>query len=178
MRDFGRGSGRLGALDPAAKALYTLWLAFALAHFAFSFGMYWDRTMRNQAERPGGHLADVGAYYAGDEETLVFAKPFSRLMEITHQHLFAMPLTLLVAAHLFLMTRRSSREKTAIIALATVSMTGHLAAPWLVRYGGAGFAFSMPLTGIPFGATFAWMSIVPIRDMWAPAVRTPEGAGR
>jgi hypothetical protein len=57
MRDFGRGAGRLGALDPSAKALYTLWLAFALAHFVFSFAMYWDRTMRDQPARPGGHLA-------------------------------------------------------------------------------------------------------------------------
>lgn len=166
MRDFGRGAGRLGALDPAAKALYTLWLVFALAHFAFSFGMYWDRTMRAQPDRPGGHLANVGAYYAGDEEHLVFAKPFSRLMEITHQHLFAMPLTLLVASHLFLLTRRPAREKTAIIAIATAAMTGHLAAPWIVRYGGSSFSLVMPVTGLPFGLAFAWMTVFPVRDMW------------
>lgn len=174
MRDFGRGEGRLGAIDPAAKALYSLWLAFALVHFVSSFGMYWDRTMRAQPDRPGGHLANVGAYYAGDEENLVFAKPFSRMMEITHQHLFAMPLTLLVASHLYLMTKRAAREKTAVIAIASVSMAGHLAAPWVVRYGGASFAWAMPVTAIPFGATFAWMAVIPIRDMWS---RPKEGKG-
>jgi len=167
MRDFGRGEGRLGALDPAAKALYSMWLAFALLHFASSFGMYWDRTMRAQPAREGGHLAAVGAYYAGDEENLVFAKPFSRMMEITHQHLFAMPLTLLVASHLYLMTRRSSREKYAVIAVAVASMAGHIAAPWIVRYGGSSFAWAMPVTAVPFGATFAWMAVIPIRDMWS-----------
>jgi hypothetical protein len=120
----------------------------------------------------------VGAYYAGDEGNLVFAKPFSRLMEITHQHLFAMPLTLLVASHLFLMTRRPAREKTAVIAIATAAMTGHLAAPWLVRYGGASFSWVMPLTGLPFGLTFAWMTALPVRDMWAgnPKAEAKEGA--
>ena len=48
----------------------------------------------------------MAAYYAGDEEHLQYAKPFGRLLEITHQHLFAMPITLLVASHLYQMTRR------------------------------------------------------------------------
>lgn len=166
MKDFGRSPGRLGALDPAAKAVYTLWMAFALFHFASSFAMYWDRTVRAQADRPGGHLADVGAYYSGDEENLVYPKPFSRLMEITHQHLFAMPLTLLVASHLYMLTRRPLGEKRTVVGIAATVMTAHIAAPWIVRYGGGSWAWLMPVTGIPFGATFTWMTVVPLTEMW------------
>lgn len=176
MRDFERGAGRLGALPAAAKGVYTLWMVFALFHFVSSGAMYWDRTMRNQPDRSGGHLADVGAYYAGDEKNLVFEKPFSRMMEITHQHLFAMPLTLLVASHLYLLSRRAAREKSAVIGVAAASMAAHLAAPWAVRYGGSPFAWTMPVTGIPFGATFTWMVLVPLRDMWLGG-RRPESVG-
>ncbi len=169
MRDFGRSAGRLATLEPAAKGVYSLWMVFALTHFVSSFGMYWDRTMRSPAGEPRSHFEAVADYYAGDEPNLVYPKPFSRLMEITHQHLFAMPLTLLVASHLYLMTRRSLVEKRAVIALAGASMAAHLAAPWAVRYGGAAFAWAMPVTGLPFGATFTWMTVLPLKDMWWPA---------
>lgn len=172
MRDFGRAPGRLAALEPAAKAVYTLWMVFALVHFASSFAMYWDRTIRDvpkDASRP--HLGNVAAYYAGDEEHLQFAKPFGRLMEITHQHLFAMPLTLLVASHLYQLTRRSRREKTAVTVLAVVTMAAHVAAPWIVRAGGEPWAWVMPVTGIPFAGTFIWMTVLPMKEMWTPRTR-------
>src|SRR5438874_8333 len=43
VKDFGRSPGRLGGLEPAAKGVYTLWMSFALVHFASSFAMYWER---------------------------------------------------------------------------------------------------------------------------------------
>ena len=177
MRDFGRAPGRLGALDPAAKAVYTLWMSFALIHFLSSFAMYWDRTIRDvPADAHRSHLGNVAAYYAGDEEHLQFAKPFGRLMEITHQHLFAMPLTLLVSSHLYQLTRRSRREKTAVTLTAVVTMAVHVAAPWIVREGGEGWAWVMPMSGIPFAASFVWMTVIPMREMWMRGgAREPEG---
>ncbi|HVO29457.1 MAG TPA: hypothetical protein VMV18_01920, partial [bacterium] len=155
MKDFGRAPGRLATLDPAAKAVYTLWMTFALLHFASSMGMYWDRTIRDvPKDAHRSHLGNVAAYYAGDEEHLQFPRPFGRLMEITHQHLFAMPLTLLVASHLFQLTRRSRTEKTAVTLTAVAAMSAHVAAPWIVRFGGEPWAWVMPVTGVPFAASF------------------------
>ena len=176
MRDFGRVPGRLGTFEPAAKAVYTLWMAFALIHFVSSFAMYWDRTIRDVPKDANrSHLGNVAAYYAGDEEHLQYAKPFGRLMEITHQHLFAMPITLLIASHLYQMTRRSRREKTAVTIAAVIAMSAHVAAPWVVRAGGEPWAWVMPVTGIPFALTFIWMTILPMTEMWTPRMRE-EGA--
>lgn len=171
MREFGR-PGRLGSFEPAAKAVYTLWMVFALVHFASSFTMYWDRTIRDvPKDAHRSHFGNVAAYYAGDEEHLQYAKPFGRLLEITHQHLFAMPITLLIASHLYQMTRRSRREKTAVTVTAVVAMAAHVAAPWIVREGGEPWAWVMPVTGVPFGLTFTWMTVVPMTEMWGARAR-------
>ena len=50
--------------------------------------------------------------------------------------------------------------------IAATVMTAHIAAPWIVRYGGGSWAWLMPVTGIPFGATFTWMTVVPLAEMW------------
>jgi hypothetical protein len=171
VKDFGRSPGRLANLEPAAKGVYSLWMSFALLHFGSSFAMYWERTLRDRPDRPAGHLAKVAQYYAGNGD-LAYPKQLDFLLQITHQHLFAMPLTLLVASHLYLMTRRPITEKRAVIAVAAASMTLHVAAPWIVRYGGEPWAWVMPVTGIPFGLSFAWMVLLPIRDMWLPKLET------
>lgn len=175
MKDFGRAPGRLALLDPAAKAVYTLWMVFALVHFCSSLAMYLDRTVvevPKDAHR--SHFGNIAAYYAGDEAHLQYAKPFGRLMEITHQHLFAMPITLLVASHLYQLTKRSKREKTAVTVTAVAAMATHVAGPWIVRYGGEPWAWVMPVTGIPFGLSFGWMVVMPMKEMWTPRPRVAE----
>lgn len=177
MKDFGTKPGRLATLEPAAKAVYSTWMGFALLHFASSFAMYWDKTLRAASGRPDGHLAKVAQYYAGNGD-LAYPKDLDFLLQVTHQHLFAMPLTLLVASHLYLLTRRSIVEKRVVIGAGALFMALHLAAPWTVRYGGESFAWMMPVTGLPFGIAFTWMVVAPMREMWRrrpPAVAVAEG---
>ena len=70
---------------------------------------------------------------------------------MTHFHLFTVPVFLLIIAHLFMLTGLSSTAKTAWIAAGWLSALVHLAAPWLIRYGGAAWSFTYPVSGAADG---------------------------
>ena len=97
---------------------------------------------------------------------IVVPMTYRKLLEVTHFHLFTMPVVLLIIGHLFLATGLGDRAKLAWLVAASASVAAHLATPWIVRYGGGRLAFLHAITGIALTLTMSVLTIYPVLAMW------------
>jgi hypothetical protein len=194
VRQFASSGFRIWNLSREAKLIYTGFGLFSVAAIAVSMMFYEDLV--------GPKSAGVAGYYAGaaharaatgtaatgsgpkielpeeaatTSEQLTVAVTYRKLLEVTHFHLFTVPVFLLIIAHLFMLTGLSSTAKTAWIAAAWLSAFVHLLAPWLIRYGGAAWSFTYPTSGALMGLALSVMTIYPIVVMWLPRRETTKG---
>jgi len=187
MRDFARAGGRLRQLPLLARLTYTIFLAFTLVALAFSAWL--------GAEMLAPDLSRFDEYYAGVPAEAPVASPAAdgpqlvlpdeapaapepmavrKLLEVTHFHLFSMPVYLMILSHLFMLSSWSTRAKLGWILFATASVVTHLAAPWIARSGGSFARTFYAGSGILLGVTFTLMSAVPLFDMWQPRRGIPR----
>ena len=78
--------------------------------------------------------ASVVAYYLGDEEKFLSARSYQGLLEVSHFHLFAIGMLLLVLTHLMLFVPLSGRWKAWLISLPFLAGLVDEGAGWLVRF--------------------------------------------
>ena len=204
MRQFASTGFRLWNLGLAAKVLYTAFCLLTLLGVVSSALYYGDlvgtgtRGVRRYYAGEGGDAVSAPAPTSGaasapaptigpaievPEEAerahppLVVAVSYRKLLEVTHFHLFTMPVVLLIVGHLFLATGLGERAKLSWLIAASASVVGHLATPWLVRYAGGGLAFLHPLTGVGLTITMTVLTLYPVIAMWrgdrAPPERRP-----
>jgi hypothetical protein len=179
MRDFERPSGRLRGLSFHARLVYSVFLVFTLAALGITAWL--------ADEMVGADLSSVHSYYAGEESTEAQPSPVGgpsldlpedavirtppmprrKLLEVTHFHLFSMPIYLLILSHLYMLSRASGRAKSVWILLATIGVAAHVAAPWIAAtgtsLGRAFYAASGTLLAVPFLV----MCIGPLMEMWS-----------
>lgn len=91
-----------------------------------------------------------------------------RLIEVTHGHLFMMPLVLLVISHLFLLTGVGRAMAGLTVGVATLAVAAHLAAPWLIRDVSIGWAFLLPASGLAMAVSLGGMALASLVVMWWP----------
>jgi hypothetical protein len=84
--------------------------------------------------------ASVVEYYRGADERFLAAKSFQGLLEVSHFHLFAMGMLLLVLTHLMLFVPLADRIKLWLIVTPFASALLDEGAGWLVRFAHPGFA--------------------------------------
>jgi hypothetical protein len=191
MKDFTRPRGRLRSLPLAARVVYSVFLGFTLIALGLTAWLTQDMV--------GLALDRVEPYYAGSapapspavqldqpaadgpvidlppDADAASEPPMSirKLLEVTHFHLFSMPVYLLILSHLFMLARISEAAKVAWIVAGTSAVAGHMAAPWLVRSGAAGAATAYGVTGALLAISMLVMSAVPLIEMWLPAPSPP-----
>ena len=85
--------------------------------------------------------ASVVEYYLGAEERFTTARSFQGLLEVSHFHLFAMGMLLLVLTHLMLFVPLADRTKLLLIVSPFVSALLDEGAGWLVRFVHPAFAW-------------------------------------
>jgi hypothetical protein len=135
VREFGKGGFSLRRAPAPLRLIYGAFVALTvpglLSQIAFHVG------------RIGLTPAAIAAYYRGSEaqDVMAFPKSFGQLLEVTHAHAFTMPVVFLILAHLFVSTGVSDRLKGVTLVATFAGLLGDLLAPWLVRYGAAGFAW-------------------------------------
>jgi hypothetical protein len=84
--------------------------------------------------------ASVVEYYLGSEARFLSPRSYQGLLEVSHFHLFAMGMLLLVLTHLALFVPVSSRVKALLVVLPFVAALLDEGAGWLVRFVSPGFA--------------------------------------
>lgn len=197
MRDFTAGAGRLRSLSVGAKLLYTAFAVSALIGLLVSWRLYGAVVQDagpvayyagGPAAAPapsaapastGGPALDLGPELELPDEAKaprVLVEPISerRLLEVTHFHLFSIPVYVLILAHLWLLARMPSWLHTAGVAASVVTSGLHIAAPWLVR-GAPSATPLMPISGVAMLLVLGVMAAVPSVDMWLPR-RSRRGA--
>jgi hypothetical protein len=112
----------------ALYALYVvaLWVTNAMLYF----------------QKMGLDYASVVSYYRGNEELFLSPRSYQGLLEVSHFHLFAMGMLLLVLTHLMLFVPLRPTTKAWLIAVPFLSGFLSEGAGWLVRYAHPGFAFA------------------------------------
>jgi len=127
MKEWGPGGGGgLPALRWETKAIYTLYLSFSVIGFAV-MGVL-------ASTRAGWAPGTIAAYYIGDESMGPYGKTPAELLELTHFHLFAIPLFLFVTGHVFLLCRLPAWLKLGVVLTAFLGAAGLIGAPWLIVY--------------------------------------------
>jgi hypothetical protein len=111
----------------ALYALYVaaLWLTNALLYF----------------QKMSLSYASVVSYYRGNEELYLSPRSYQGLLEVSHFHLFAMGMLLLVLTHLMLFVPLKGSVKAWLIAVPFLSGFLDEGASWLVRFAHPGFAY-------------------------------------
>jgi len=84
--------------------------------------------------------SSVVAYYLGDEARFLAPRSAQALLEISHFHLFAMGMLLLVLTHLMLFVPLADRTKLWLIVLPFLAAGVDEGAGWLVRFVSPAFA--------------------------------------
>jgi hypothetical protein len=196
MRQFSSTGFRLWKLGREARVLYTAFCVFTFLGIVSSVLYYGDLVGTGtrgiaryyagrgdgQAAAPEGGAAQGGPVMELPEDAdrgrpIVVPVTYRKLLEVTHFHLFTLPVVLLIVAHLFLATGLGDRAKLGWIVAAVASVGLHLATPWLVRYGGAGLAFLHAVSGMALTCTMSVLTLYPVLVMWRPPPPGAKAAG-
>jgi hypothetical protein len=115
--------------------------------------------------------ASVVAYYLGSEERLLEPRSFQGLLEVSHFHLFAMGMLLLVMTHLMLFVPLAGRSKAWLIALPFAAALLDEGAGWAVRFAHPIFAWAKVAGFLSLQASLGALIVV---SLWAVFRGGPE----
>lgn len=178
--------------ETSTKIMITLFLLFMVASFSVAFLNVYDKvglmskgvvlrygpdnpapTNANEPTNEPALPANVNnepALPSLESEPLVARiNTFGALIDLTHPHVFEMPLVLLVLCHFLMRTRLASWAKTATYFLSFGGVAGMLSTPWLVRYLSVKFAPLLLVSALFLMIAAIMLIVVPIFDMWLPA---------
>lgn len=194
MKDFAAAAGRLRALSTGAKLLYSAFTLSALLGLLISWQLYGavvgeagaptyyagapvpeEPTLGGPAAGPSAGataspLDDGPEINLGEEiKPRVITEPISdrKLLEVTHFHLFSIPVYVLILAHLWLLAKLPSWLHASGVVASVITSALHVAAPWIVR-GRPGASALMPISGAAMLITLSVIALVPTIDMWLP----------
>ncbi|MBL9044230.1 MAG: hypothetical protein JNM83_21655 [Myxococcales bacterium] len=205
MRQFASSRFRLWNLSRPAKLIYTGFCGLSLLAILSSLLLYEDLVGPSLRS---GHVQRVSTYYGPDQSPLppstaavstappppsgpaiaiadddaapplTLSMPYRKLLEVTHFHLFTIPVFVLILTHLYLLTETAAYSQLIWIGLAWLSALLHILAPWLIRYGSRQLSLSYPLSGGGLLLSCLWLTAYPVWVMWRGKPRPPAPAPR
>lgn len=115
------------------QTIVALYCLYVILLWLTNFGLYFEKMSLSPSS--------VVDYYLGNENAFLPARSAQGLLEVSHFHLFAMGMLLLVLTHLVLFIPLAARTKAWLIVLPFVSALMEEAAGWLVRFVSPHFAW-------------------------------------
>jgi hypothetical protein len=109
--------------------------------YSFYVAALWVTNALLYFSKMGLTAASVVDYYLGSEERFLSPRSYQGLLEVSHFHLFAMGMLLLVLTHLALFVPVSPRAKAGLVVVPFVAALLDEGAGWLVRFVAPGFAY-------------------------------------
>ncbi len=196
MRQFSHKGFRIEQLSFEAKILYSAFLVFAIAAMLVSVAYYsalvGDKPFQGAREYYAGEAPPAPAAQTPTDDTalddgpeldlpddmdgedlassgpMLLSMTKRKLLEVTHFHLFTLPIFLLVIAHIFMLCAMHPTIKATAIVSGVLSSGVHMLAPWLVFWGGASWAWLMPVTGAWMTVSMLVLMLWPAWAMWRP----------
>jgi len=136
----------------------------------FSFSFFWAHSMTGLS--PQG----VADHYRGSDTTFGEPMSFRELAEITHFHLFTMPVVFMILVHVLYLTAVSHRIKVVTTWMAFGGVMLDLGSPWLITYVSPIFVVTMLTGDTLMTAGFLIMMGIPLYEMWV--LQQPLMAGK
>jgi uncharacterized membrane protein len=143
--------------------IVVLYLIYVAAFWLTNVGLYFSKM--------GLTYASVTEYYLGSEERFLSARSYQGLLELSHFHLFAMGMLLLVLTHLTLFIRVSNRTKLWLIVVPFLSALIDEGSGWLVRFVHPLFAYGKIAGFLLLQSSLAVLVVV---SLWAVFASPPD----
>ncbi len=142
MHYFNKGSKKLSSLSPGLRRILFFYLLSTLLAFWLSGMKYLLRGLLLPES--------IRKYYLGSGEDQLLGgevgKSLSFLVDVTHPHLFTVPLVLMVLAHILQLCHYSQRLKNFVFLSAFTGFVLTFAGPWMVPLA-PGMALLIPVGG-------------------------------
>ena len=119
--------------------------------------------------------ASVVDYYLGNEANFTSPRSFQGLLEVSHFHLFAMGMLLLVLTHLMLFVPIANRFKAGLIVVPFFSAILDEGAGWLVRFGHPAFAYAKIGGFLLLQTSLATLIVVSLWAIFSGSQRNYDG---
>ncbi len=119
--------------------------------------------------------ASVVDYYLGSEERFLSPRTYQGLLEVSHFHLFAMGMLLLVLTHLMLFVPVRGSIKAWLIAVPFLSAFLNEGASWLVRFVHPGFAYAKIAGFLLLQTSLAVLVVISLWSVFAGSQRNFDG---
>ena len=120
--------------------------------------------------------SSVVEYYLGSDERFLSPRSYQGLLEVSHFHLFAMGMLLLVLTHLMLFVPLANRWKAWLIAVPFCAAILNEGASWLVRFAHPGFAYVKIAGFLLLQASLAVLILASLWAVFAGSQRNLNGA--
>jgi hypothetical protein len=120
--------------------------------------------------------SSVVAYYLGNEAAFTSPRSYQGLLEVSHFHLFAMGMLLLVLTHLMLFVPLGNRTKAWLIATPFAAALLDEGASWLVRFVHPGFAWAKIAGFLALQTSLALLVGISLWAVFAGTQRNYNGA--
>jgi len=114
-------------------------------------------------------------YYLGSEEHFLSPRSYQGLLEVSHFHLFAMGMLLLVLTHLMLFVPLRNRTKAWLIVVPFLSAILDESAGWLVRFASPSFAYLKIAGFLMLETSLAVLVAISLWSVLAGSQRSYEG---
>jgi hypothetical protein len=115
--------------------------------------------------------ASVIDYYLGSEEQFLSPRSYQGLLEVSHYHLFAMGILLLVLTHLMLFVPLKNETKAWLIVVPFLAALLDEGSGWLVRYASPHFAYAKIAGFLLLEASLAVLVSVALWSVFAGSQR-------
>ena len=114
-------------------------------------------------------------YYLGSEEKFLSPRSYQGLLEVSHFHLFAMGMLLLVLTHLILFVPLRNGTKAWLIIVPFLSAILDESAGWLVRFVNPNFAYLKIAGFVLLEASLAVLVVVSLWSVFAGSQQNYNG---
>jgi hypothetical protein len=160
MQSFARRGFQLHTASLETRIAYTGFLLLMLPAVAtlvaLSFG------------RMGLDPHAIATHYRGGESEMSFPKTVWQLVEVSHFHLFTIPVVVLILSHLLYGTPATPRLRVWLTSMTFGGALLDAVGPWAVRYLAAGFSYLLIVGWIFLAGGSFLIVMLTLVAMWGP----------
>ena len=108
----------------------------------------------------------IADHYRGSDATYGEPMSFRELAEVTHFHLFTMPVVFMILVHVLYLTDTSNTTKAVTTWVSFAGVALDLLSPWLITYVSPVFVLTMLIGDLLMTISFLVMMAIPLYEMW------------
>src|SRR5574340_1018490 len=166
--------GGMWSLPVSNKIFFTFFLSIIAIAVGLGFLNYYDRTglspqktiryYRGDEEGEIAAPSSVEENKSKMEEGIFFPKSYRELLEVTHTHIFSIPIVVFILCRIMSMTDAREGLKITIYGTSFMGIILNLAAPWLIRYVCPHFVVTFTISNILLIISFGAYIFIPLYE--------------